>query len=387
MAGLMQAYLDNSATTRPCKLAVERMNACMSGGYYNPSSLYAPAIEAERRLNACREKIRNTIQGGAAFDVIFTSGGTEANNLAVLGTISAMHGNQHVICSSVEHPAVLAAFEALRSMGHRLSLLPVDKAGTLDLAMLETLIEEDPPALISIMQVNNETGAIFDIAAVSALIRKKIPKCRIHTDAVQSYLRLPLDARGLDLISLSAHKIEGPKGIGALLVRKGVRVLPRQIGGGQENGLRSGTENTPGIAGMMGAIEHMQDIESLAAQLMRKKMRLLNAVSALVPDVLVNGPEPEHAAPHILNLSFPNIRGEVLLHALEADGVYCSTGSACSSRKRKLSAVLTAMGIHPDRIESALRFSVGSYTTDEEIDYAAARIGAHASLLAQFKRR
>lgn len=383
----MIAYLDNSATTKPCALAVERMNRTMTEGYFNPSSLYAPAIQVERELRATRELICATLSVSlSAYDVIFTSGGTEANNLALLGAVSAMHGRQTVISSGAEHPSVLAALEALGGMGHNVELLPLSASGDIDWDTLRRALEQKP-ALVSLMQVNNETGATLDVPRLSALVRGASPNSLIHVDGVQGYLRLPVDARMIDLYTLSAHKIHGPKGAGALVVRKGVRLLPRQLGGGQQGAVRSGTENTPGIAGLAGAIEHMGAIDELSDRLMRAKLRFFEGVKDRVEGLLVNGPAPEDGAPHIINLNFPGVRGEVLLHALEAGGVYCSTGSACSSKKRKLSAVLLAMGIGQDRAESALRFSFCPDTTDEQIDYAVQVIGDQYAQLKRFRRR
>ncbi|MBO4368247.1 MAG: aminotransferase class V-fold PLP-dependent enzyme, partial [Clostridia bacterium] len=241
------------------------------------------------------------------------------------------------------------------------------------------------PVLVSIMQVNNETGAMADIGRMAAMA--KAAGCLVHVDGVQGFLRVPFDAHNVDLYTLSGHKLHGPKGIGALYVRKGVRLAPRQIGGGQEKGMRSGTENTPGIAGLLQAVTDLRAMKDPSPVLMAKKLFFIDKVCGLVPETLVNGPEPERAAPHIVNLSFPGVRGEVMLHALEAKQVYCSTGSACSSKKRHVSAVLTAMGINGERVEGALRFSLSPYTEREELEYAAECIAECYALLSQYKRR
>lgn len=244
---------------------------------------------------------------------------------------------------------------------------------------------DDGASLVSCMQVNNETGALLD---AERLRRTVNGRALIHVDGVQGFLRVPFDMKNADLYTLSGHKIHGPKGIGALVVRRGVRMEPRQIGGGQESGMRSGTENTPGIAGLHAAAKELIAVQStLGGELMQKKLHLIEKFREAVPEMLVNGPEPEHAAPHIVNLSFPGVRGEVMLHALESEGVYASTGSACSSKKLKVSGVLTAMGVAPARAEWALRFSLSPHTTMEEIDDAAQKLGAIYASLKRFQRR
>jgi len=381
----MSAYLDNSATTRPSENVIEAMAQCMRDGFYNPSSQYAPAVESEKNMAACRAEIARSLKVSPD-EITFTSGGTEANNLAILGVARMQRGPGHFIVNATEHPSVLSACEEAEKMGHKVTVLPVLADGTPDLdAYREALAEK--PVLVSIMQVNNETGAMANIKKMADMAKKANPKCLFHVDGVQGFLRVPFDARLVDLYTLSGHKIHGPKGTGALYVKKGVRLAPRQVGGGQEKGLRSGTENTPGIAGLYKAVQEMKAMHGLREDLMQKKLRFLELVRQAVPEALVNGPQPEEGAPHIVNLSFPNVRGEVMLHALEAKQVYCSTGSACSSKKRHVSAVLTAMGLSADRAEGALRFSFSPYTTDEEIEYAAACIGESYALLKQYQRR
>ncbi len=377
------AYLDNSATTRPCEAAVAAMEKCLREDWFNPSSVYKPAVEEFRRLRQARERLLGPIHGEAC-EAVFTSGGTEANNLAILGAVGRMRGRQVVAVSAVEHPSVRAAFDALAEQGHDVRVIGVDAAGQLDWDALAAALE-DGASLVSCMQVNNETGALLDIKRLYGLVDGR---ALIHVDGVQGYLRVPFDMRYADMYSLSGHKLHGPKGIGALVIKKGVRLKPRHVGGGQEGALRSGTENTPGIAGLEAAVGELAGMgPEMPGRLMKKKLRLVEAVRAAVPGVIVNGPEPGDGAPHIVNLGFPDVRGEVMLHALEGDGVYVSTGSACSSKKLKVSGVLTAMGISPRVAEWAVRFSLSPHTTEEEIDYAAARVGVPYDLLKRFKRR
>ena len=380
---MARAYLDNSATTRPCEAAVAAMERCLREEWYNPSSVYKPAVEAFRRLREAREHILAPIHGDGC-EVIFTSGGTEANNLAILGSVGRMRGRQVVAVSVVEHPSVRSAFDALSEQGHDVRVIGVDASGQLDWEALGKALE-DGASLVSCMQVNNETGALLD---VKRLYDTVAGRALIHVDGVQGYLRVPFDMKYADLYTLSGHKLHGPKGIGALVVKKGVKLKAQHIGGGQENALRSGTENTPGIAGLDAAVEELVKLgPEMPGELMKKKLRLVEAVHKVLPEVIVNGPDPEAAAPHIVNLGFPDVRGEVMLHALEGDGVFVSTGSACSSKKLKVSGVLTAMGVKPQVAEWAVRFSLSPHTTDEEIDYAAQRIGVQYDLLKRFKRR
>ena len=379
----MQAYLDNSATTRPCEAAIEAMTECLRDGYYNPSSVYRPAVDSFRRLREARENILGAVHGSGC-DLIFTSGGTESNNLAVIGAVSRMRGRQLVAVSAVEHPSVRAAFDALAEMGHEVRVIGVNEKGELDWEGLEKALD-DGASFVSCMQVNNETGALLDAEKLYRLVNGR---AIVHVDGVQGFMRVPFDMRYADLYTLSSHKIHGPKGEGALIVKRGVKLNPRQVGGGQEGGMRSGTENTPGIMGLNAAVGYMRSLgPDMPAKLMQKKLRLIEGIRRAVPEMIVNGPDPEQAAPHIVNIGFPNVRGEVMLHALEGEGIYVSTGSACSSKKLKVSGVLTAMGIKPGVAEWAVRFSLSPCTTDEEIDYAAERVGVLYDQLKRFQRR
>ena len=377
------AYLDNSATTRPCEAAVAAMERALREEWYNPSAVYKPSVEAFRSLRDARQRLLDAV-GGAGCDAVFTSGGTESNNLAILGAVGRMRGRQVLAVSAVEHPSVREAFNLLAEQGHDVRVIGVDAAGQLKWDELEAALD-DGASLVSCMQVNNETGAVLDAARLHDTVNGR---ALIHVDGVQGFLRVPFDMKLADLYTVSSHKLHGPKGVGALVVKKGVRLKPHHGGGGQESGLRSGTENTPGIAGMDAAVAELVHMGSdMPEKLMAKKLRLVQAVREVVPDVIVNGPDPAAGAPHIVNLGFPGVRGEVMLHALEGDGVYVSTGSACSSKKLKVSGVLTAMGIRPQVAEWAVRFSLSPHTTEEEIDYAARRVGVQYDLLKRFQRR
>ena len=359
------------------------MTECLREGYYNPSSVYAPAVEVFRRVREARENLLKAVHGEGC-ELYFTSGGTEANNLAIIGAVSRMRGPQVVAVSAVEHPSVLSAFDQLKLMGHDVRIIGVNRSGELDWEALEKALS-DGASFVSCMQVNNETGALLDVRRLHALVNGR---AIIHVDGVQGFLRVPFDMKYADLYTFSGHKIHGPKGIGAIVVKKGVKLNPRQVGGGQEAGMRSGTENTPGIAGLnAAALEMMKLGADMPGKLMQKKLRLVEGLRRAVPDLIVNGPAPESAAPHIVNIGFPGVRGEVMLHALEGEGICVSTGSACSSKKLKVSSVLTAMGIPAREAEWAIRFSLSPHTTEEEINYAAERAGVLYDQLKRFQRR
>ncbi|NLF26702.1 MAG: cysteine desulfurase [Clostridiales bacterium] len=373
----MKAYLDNSATTRPTEGVIAAVTTAMRDMYFNPSSVYAPAVEVFRAVRACREAVLEKL-GAQGEKLLFTSGGTEANNLAILGAVARMRGRQVVAVGAAEHPSVRAPFERLKDMGHDVRSLGVDSGGELDWDALEKALQ-DGASLVSFMQVNNETGALLDC---ERLYRTVAGRALVHIDGVQGFLRVPFDMKNADMYTLSAHKIHGPKGVGALALRKNIRLEPAHIGGGQEEGLRSGNENTPGIAGLFQAVREMD-----ASGLKEKKLYMVKRFLDAVPEALINGPEPERGAPHILNISFPGVRGETLLHALEAEQVYASTGSACSSKKKVMSPVLTAMGIPPERAECALRFSLSPHTELQEIDRAAEALRDVYPKLRRFQRR
>ena len=377
-------YLDNSATTRPFDEVIDKMSACMREEYFNPSAVYAPAMLAGRILTETREAIASQL--GGRVKVVFTSGGTEADNLALLGTARALRGRKgHFITTKVEHPAILETAAELERLGHSVTYIGVDEEGTVDVDALVDAVREDT-ALVSVMQVNNEVGAVMPIEEISRRVKEKNPRTLIRVDGVQGFMRVPMhmNRMGVDLYSLSGHKIHGPKGIGALAMSDRARPLCIAFGGGQENGLRSGTENVPGIAGLGQAVRAFARLDDPASDMMELKMRLRDGILQAVPDAKVNG--PTGGAPHILNVTFP-VKGEVLLHALEGAGILCSTGSACASHKKSASHVLTAMGVPDKEIDGALRFSLCPMNTPEEIDETVAQIRKSVEMLRAFKRR
>lgn len=382
-------YLDNSATTRPFDGVIDAMDTCMRSAYFNPSAAYKPAVDVDRELRACRRRIAAQL-GAQEDEVFFTSGGTESDNLAILGLAETLHApGANFVCSAIEHPAVSETIRRVERLGIEVRVLPIDRRGVVDLAAAEGVIDEST-ALVSCMQVSNETGAIQPIEALSALAHERNPKVRVHVDGVQGFLRVPMHMgrMGVDLYALSGHKIHGPKGVGALVVRHGVRLAPQMTGGGQEKNLRSGTYNAPAILGLSEAVRQMTEDREGIARLAAMKARLWQRLSDM-NGVRVNGPMPGEAdaAPHILSVSFEGVRGEVMRNALEGAGVLVSTGSACASHKQKASGTLRAMGLTLEQADGTIRISLGLLNTMDEMDEAAARMKETAALLSRYRRR
>ncbi|MGI6604802.1 MAG: cysteine desulfurase family protein [bacterium] len=366
-----EIYLDNSATTKVRQEVVAAMVEAFQKNYGNPSSAHRRGQAAEQELKKARAAVAQVLAAGPE-EICFTSGGTESNNLAIFGLARArVRQGRHLITTQAEHPSVLEAFRRLEREGFNVTYLPVDEEGMVVLHELERALSPET-ILVSTMHVNNEMGAVAPLEAIKAILDSAKPRPAWHIDAVQGFARLPLVPHrlGVDLVSLSGHKLQGPKGVGALFVRRGLRLEAQLVGGGQEAGLRSGTENVPGIIGLGVAARLMwaQHTEAMA-HMGKLKSRLRERVQAEIPDTYANGPQDERGAAHILNLSFLGIRGEVLLHALEEKGVYVSTGSACSAHGASVSHVLEAMNLAPSRCEGALRFSFVPTNTEEEIDY------------------
>ncbi|OPL11733.1 MAG: cysteine desulfurase [Firmicutes bacterium ML8_F2] len=382
----MEVYLDNSATTRPFPEIIDLMDRVQREMYGNPSSLHEKGVAAEQLLGKARRSLASFFRDSEK-EIIFTSGGTEANNLAVIGTaLRHCRRGKHLITSAVEHPSVLNCFRFLAGEGFRVSYIPVDKNGTLDLDELERAVGEDT-ILVSIMHVNNEMGAIQPLQEIGPVIKKRNPAVLLHVDAVQSLAKLPLpvDLWQADLVSCSAHKIHGPRGTGCLWVREGTLLQPLLYGGNQEKGLRPGTENTPAIAGFGLAISLMDEkLSKMENGLMELKLVFLEHLQDSGIHFAVNGPSPVEGAPHILNLSFPGLKAEVLLHGLEERGIYVSSGSACHSRRSEPSHVLAALGLEREKLDSALRFSLSVENTLAEVKEAAAATAAAVRELAAF---
>lgn len=381
----MTVYLDNSATTRPMEEVVDAMQAALRSDYYNPSALYVQAVGVEKQMEACRQWIKKRLPTSKG-RIVFTSGGTEANNLAILGNSGLRRRKGTVLYSMGEHAAVAESCKALATEGWDVQGIPLTKAGQVDIEALEQLLNTDV-AVLCVMQVNNETGAIQPLREVASLRNRLCPDAFLHVDGVQGFLRetCDVDSLGIDSYALSGHKIHGPKGIGALWMADRMRIKPLLYGGGQEQGLRSGTENTPGIAGLLAAVE----LYPAQHHMRQRKLRLWHALRSHVPEVQCNGPDPQSDASsdHILNVSFPPVASETMLHVLEAQGVLVGNGAACSAKKRQGSPVLRAMGIEPAVAACAIRFSLNPYISDTDIDYAVQACASGYEALRGYRRR
>ncbi|AFK86561.1 MULTISPECIES: cysteine desulfurase family protein [Thermoanaerobacterium] len=384
----MEVYLDNSATTKVRREVVEKMVEAMEVEYGNPSSVHRKGYNAEKILSKSREDVAKLL-GCESHEVFFTSGGTESNNLAIRGIVHSMKRNgNHLITTKIEHPSVLNVMKQLEEEGFDVTYLNVDNHGYVDLDELKNAIN-DRTILMSIMAANNEIGTIEPLDEIAKLKRMK-DKFYFHVDGVQAVGKINIDLKNIDidLLSISGHKMHGPKGIGALYVKKGTKIKPILYGGGQEANLRSGTENMPGIVGLGEACRFMKDnFIEYEGKLRALKKRLYDGIKSEIPDIHLNGPDIDDGAPQILNISFLGVRGEVLLHALEEKGIYVSTGSACSSHKNTESHVLKAIGLSHEYIEGAIRFSLSVFNTEEEIDYAIQVLKEKVNFLRRYKRR
>lgn len=362
-----EIYLDNSATTRLYDEVVDFIDDVNRNFYGNPSSLHTKGIQAEKLVRNSRDIIARTL-GAARDEIYFTSGGTESNNLAIAGYLYANpRKGKHIITTKTEHPSVLEVFKYMGDQGYNVDYLDVDPKGSVRVEDIERLVNEDT-SLISIIYINNETGAIQPIDEIAAVIKRIGKDIALHVDAVQAYGKLSIIPKnqGIDILTVSSHKIHGPKGVGAIYIKKGTKVKPLILGGGQESLLRSGTENVSGICGFgMAADITFKSIDSNGKHCSCIKNMFIERLKNEVEDAVVIS--PENSSPYILNVSFAGIRAEVLLHHLEARNIFVSTGSACSSRKHIHSHVLKAMGIKPELIEGAIRFSFSSFNTNEDI--------------------
>lgn len=383
----MECYLDQSATTRIDDEVLDLMLKVYREDYGNPSSMHRKGVEAERYIRTAREQIAGTLRVKPG-EIIFTSGGTESNNLAIIGSALAhRRSGTKILTSPYEHASVLMPMKLLEDMGFTVVYLPTDTSGRIDPEALKEQMTEDV-ILVSVMHVNNEIGILNPVGAIGTYIKSVNPDVIFHVDAIQSYGKFALrpNRDKIDLLSASGHKIHGPKGTGFLYIKEKTKIRPLLLGGGQQDGMRSGTENVPGIAGLGLAAEkiyaHLQEQTDRMYALRDDFIRKAEEIDGCS----VNGPRAREGAPHVVSLSVKGVRSEVLLHALEEKGVYVSAGSACSSHKRAPSASLTAIGLKKDLLESTVRFSFAVTTTQEEIDYAAAVLAETIPLLRKYVR-
>lgn len=386
----MECYLDNSATTRCLDSAAALMAGILCTDYGNPSSLHHKGVQAEEYVRHAREVIAKTLKVTPK-EIFFTSGGTESDNLALRGAAYAnARQGKHLITTSIEHPAILNTMQYLEQQGFEVTYLPVDENGKIRLSDLEAAIRPDT-ILVSIMHTNNEIGALEPIAEAGELIKRVNPNTLFHVDAVQGYGKAKILPKRMkiDMLSVSGHKIHGPKGIGFLYVGDRVKIRPIVFGGGQERGLRSGTENVPAIAGMGKAAEEMyQNLDTDLDRMYALKQRLVDGISTM-ENVRINGLCGRDSAPHVLSVSFAGVRSEVLLHALEEREIYVSAGSACASNHPDTagSATLRAIGLPKELLNSTIRFSLSVFTTEEEIDYTVQVLHELVPMLRRFTRR
>ena len=364
----MKVYLDHAATTKVSDEVIEVMKNLFTEIYGNPSSIHGMGLEAEKILKSCKRTLAKLISCQEN-EVFFTSGGTEANNLAIQGVLKQMPPHQnHIITSQIEHPSVLSVYNYLESKGYKVTYLAVDSQGQISKEALENALNPST-ALVSLMYVNNEIGTLSDISDFSKIIKRN-SKAVFHVDAIQAFGKVQCHVKklGVDLMSFSSHKIHGPKGVGCLFVKKGTPIKPLFYGGAQEKGLRPGTENLPGIAGFVKAASvYHENIEENRQHLVEIKSYMLEQLKQINQYEVIS---PENGVAHILNVTFLNMRGEVLLHEIETQGVYVSTGSACSSKNKKYSHVLEGIGLNDMKKEGAIRFSFSIETSKEDIDYA-----------------
>lgn len=367
----MEAYLDNSATTQCSKRACNLMVEALTVKYGNPSSLHLKGMDGENYIKDAKEKIAKTLKVSEK-EIIFTSGGTESNNLAIIGSALAnQRSGKHIITTSIEHASVSNPMAFLEEQGFDVTYLSVNEFGEISLEELERSVTKET-ILVSLMQINNEIGAIEPIEEAVKVIKGVNPNTLIHVDAIQSYgkLRIYPKRMGIDMLSVSGHKIHGPKGSGFLFIREKTKVKPLILGGGQQNGMRSGTENVPAIAGLgEAATEIYEDFDKKIEHLYELRDAFIEGVSQ-IEDVTVNGRLDHSGAPHIVSVSFADVRSEVLLHSLEDKDIYVSAGSACSSNKPAISRTLLGIGVKKDLLDSTIRFSFSVHTTMEEITYA-----------------
>lgn len=384
----MEAYLDNSATTSCSKAATDKMVELLTQDYGNPSSMHMKGVIAEKYITEAKKKIAKILKVEEK-ELIFTSGGTESNNLAIIGSaIANKRAGMHVITTAIEHASVANPFAWLSENGYEVTYLGVDRYGQIRLEELKNAIRPDT-ILVSIMQVNNEIGALQPIEEAGKVIKAANPKTLFHVDAIQSFGKMPVFPKkwNVDMLSVSGHKIHGPKGSGFLFVKDKTKIKPIIHGGGQEKGMRSGTENVPAIAGLAVAVEEMYaNLEENRQHLFELRDYFITEVEKM-DGVTVNGKKDHDSAPHIVSVSIEGVRAEVILHTLEDKNIYVSAGSACSSNKPAVSHTLQGIGLKKELLDSTVRFSFSVHTTKEELDYALSVMNEVIPMLQKYTRK
>ena len=384
----MDVYFDNSASTKVSEKAIEIMLKTMRDDYANTSGKHIKGVEAESYVKDAADIIAKTLKVKKG-EIIFTSGGTESNNMALIGgAMSRKRYGKHIIISGIEHPAVYMPAEFLTEQGFELSVLPVNSEGQVDLELLKSTLRDDT-VLVSVMYVNNEIGAIEPVEEISRIIKAKNKDILFHVDAIQAYTKLRINpkSQGIDMLSASGHKFHGPKGVGFLYIDSNVKINPIIFGGGHQRGMRSGTLNTTGIAGMgVAAKEAYENFDERINKISDLKYYLMDELEKLEGAVLNTG-RGENFAPQVISVSFEDIRAEVLLHALEDRGIYVSSGSACSSNHPGISGTLKAIGIRDDLLDATIRISLSELNNKEEADYLIKNLKELLPLLRKFVRK
>lgn len=381
-------YFDNAATTKALNEVAEKVQYMLTENFGNPSSQSMMGVNSENEIIKSRKIIASSIDAEPD-EIYFTSGGTESDNWAVFGTAKGYSRNgKHMITTSIEHPAVLMPMKQLEEDGWEITVLDVDEKGYINIEELKNAIREDT-VLVSTILINNEIGTIQNVEQISHVIKSKNPKTLYHVDAVQAYGKYPINVRkmGIDMLSVSGHKIHGPKGIGFFYMKKGLKVRPLIFGGGHERGQRSGTENVPSIVGLAEAVRiDLTEMDRAAENVMLVKKALAEGILNEIPNTSMNGPSLEEGSPYVLNISFEGLRSEVLLHALEEQEIYVSAGSACNSKKKGSSSVLSAMGLSERQIEGAIRFSFCRFNTVEEAEKCISVLKEKVTFLRKYMR-
>lgn len=381
-------YFDNAATTRALDEVADKVKYMLLENFGNPSSQNMAGVNAENEVIKARKIIAASINAEPD-EIYFTSGGTESDNWAIFGTAKGyIRSGKHMITTAIEHPAVLQPMRELEKNGWDITILGVDEKGYINIDELKAAIREDT-VLVSTILINNETGTIQNAEEISKAIKSVNPHTLYHVDAVQAYGKYTINVKkmGIDMLSVSGHKVHGPKGVGFFYMKKGLKVKPIIFGGGHERGQRSGTENTPSIVGLAEAVKiDMAEMDKAVEHVKLVKKTLAEGILNSIPMTYINGPSIEEGSPYVLNIGFEGLRSEVLLHSLEEKEIYVSAGSACNSKKKGASTVLSALGIDEKRIEGAIRFSFCRYNTVEEAEQCIEILKEKAAFLRKYMR-
>lgn len=384
----MEAYFDNSATTQVFDSVKDAVVHAMTVDYGNAAARHMKGVDAEHLIKDAKKEIAKSLKVQEK-EILFTSGGTESNNTALIGVALAnKRAGKHLITTAVEHPSIYNTMSFLEELGFTVTYLPVNEYGLISPEELEDAVRDDT-ILVSVMYVNNEIGAVEPVEELSKRIKRKNPGTLFHVDAIQAYGKYQIRPKkqGIDLLSVSGHKIHGPKGVGFLYIDEKVKIRPILFGGGQQKGMRSGTENVPGCAGLAAAVREVYtNQEQKVEHLYALRERLIEGIKT-IPEVTINGYEDRRNAPQIVSASFGGVRSEVLLHALEDKGIYVSSGSACSSSHPGVSGTLKGIGVKKELLDSTLRFSFGAFNTEEEVDYCIERLKELLPMLRRYRQR